>query len=1303
MNRTFKVVFSKVRGTMVVASEAAATPHKKAAKTVIAAAAALAMGTAMAQEWVEAPTAEDGALILENASVSQGDLNDYSQFVYTRTDDTNPGGFFGVSEGDSNVFDKEVWVTAEGADTQSHALHAQGQGVKLTNAGKIYIQAGTDAKSWKQKGMMAGNGATVINAGQIVAKNAYGMTVEQSGEASHVINDVNGTITVLEEGAGIELGGASDSTAVNNGTITASSEGSTAQKPWAHGVLIKAPVSGNSYKFTNNGEITANGPGASAIEVQAGDEGEGTTAEINLMEGSQIDGVVRVGEGTKVTLNAQGTNDSFILDSKSAKLTIKVSDGANLTLENDDVKGNGALISEVVIDDGRLNASIWQDDNKFKKVTVNEGGIFRIQDLNAGGTKGQEHGAKDVTPHNTLLLAYGADYKLDGGKLYVGDSEYHGNLKIGTANTSPEDKGTGKLTIESGNYSFSRVELGSGGGNSLTINGGTLTADTFNATNGTTTVSGGGVLASENIEYTAGGNGTVKLSDGGTLRTSGKNIFVQSGEGEGSSWGLSKFAQANFEQDGGDDEGILEITDGFTTSLDKLREAQKLLDGTTLYFSNVTLTDEEITFDENNGLTTANKEVTAGASKNGTTTLQLGSEKNVGVGAIRVDADTTVISICDSDNATAGALLISGMPNGGNVITGVDSVEKLTTTGAIQLGLNAGSQGVVNANLVKADDVTVLGNFRLNDLEISSLDVDQGAFLTLNKLTGNGPASIEGGLSANVIATETTVENGGVLVIGERQAKESSVEEGGEQAGSEATQQLMLASVRTGDEPAAPTQPSEMVGQIQDVVHGAVGSVTTTNANGAAALVAAGFDSTKQAGLYIDDTIGVESTGTLLVGTASPVSGNGSVILTEDTFAVINVGELAGKTVFAATELKSAATIVLDNVTGLGTLTLLEGGTVSNEYESEIRTASALFDAQVNEEDNKLIDIAYNKGVAGDIDSVVEGLVTNGTDVKNMNVLNALANKNNGFVGSDNKFTASGIQAAKEYLAAPVTAGTYNMAYDSMELISNALIQRNLDAKKGLGVWADVFYGSNESDSLYGDSGYSSDIYGGMLGVDFGFGEGARVGAALSIGSGDGDSEGSVSKYSTDSDFWGLSVYAGKDFGGLTFTGDMSYLWLDNDIGGSVAGASASESLDSTVFSLGVRADWKAYEGKVLQVVPHAGVRWASIDVDDYRGLSMDKMNVIEMPIGVTVKGVFETASGWQVAPEIDFTAAPQIGDTEVETIIGDVDVIDNVYNASIGVNAGTDAVRFGLSYKYGFGNNGRSNNTFNLKASYLF
>lgn len=1280
MNRTFKVVFSKVRGTMVVASEAAATPHKKAAKTVIAAAAALAMGTAMAQEWVEAPTADDGALILENASVSQGDLNDYSQFVYTRTDGTNPGGFYGVSEGESNVFDKEVWVTAEGAETQSHALHAQGQGVKLTNTGKIYIQAGTEAKSWKQKGMIAGNGATVINAGQIVAKNAYGMTVEQSGEASHVINDVNGTITVLEQGAGIELGGASGSTAVNNGTITVGEITEVRDNLiFGHGVLIN--TSDNT--FENNGTISAEGENASAIEVKE----KATNTTIVLGSKSKVLGKINFSETvTGSRLVADGAVDTLDLASQAQDLKLDVVNGADITLKN----GNASTFGEVTIDDGRLNASIWQDDNKFKKVTVNEGGTFNIQDLNAGGTKGQEHGAKDVTPHNTLLLAYGADYTLDGGKLYVADSEYRGNLKIGTANTAPDNKGLGHLTIESGNYSFDRVELGSGEGNSLTINGGTLTADTFNATNGTTTVSGGGVLASGNIEYTAGGNGTVKLSDGGTLRTSGKYIFVQSGEGESASWGLSEFAQANFEQDGGEDEGILEITDGFTASLDQIRAAQGKFEGATLYFSNVTLTDEEITFDENNGLTTANMEVTAGASENGTTTLKIDSAKNVGVGAIRVDANTTEISIEGNSSETAGDLLISGMPNGGNVITGVDSVETLTTTGVIQLGLNAGSQGIVNANMVKADNLVVLGNFRMNDLEVTdALDVDQGAFLTLNKLTGGADAnaSIEGGLSANVIDVKTNVEDGGVLLIGERQ----------QVAADDGEHVSLLSNARTGGD----ETPPQYVDQIQDAVTGKIGSIVMTSANGATALASAGFDASTQAGLYVDHTIGISDTGSLLVGTGEAVTGG--VVLGSDAFTVINVGALNGGSAFDAISLTSEGAIHLANITSLGQFTLVEGGTADGVT---VDTTSGLFTASVAAPEggsSAVVDISYNDGFAGSIDNVVKDLVTNGTNQKNMNVLNAIADKNGGFVGEDGKLTNTGVRATKEYMAAPVTAGTYNMAYDSMELISNALIQRNLDAKKGLGVWADVFYGSNESDSLYGDSGYSSDIYGGMLGVDFGFGEGARVGAALSIGSGDGDSEGSVSKYSTDSDFWGLSVYAGKDFGGLTFTGDMSYLWLDNDIGGSVAGASASESLDSTVFSLGVRADWKAYEGKVLQVVPHAGVRWASIDVDDYRGLSMDKMNVIEMPIGVTVKGVFETASGWQVAPEIDFTAAPQIGDTEVETIIGDVDVIDNVYNASIGVNAGTDAVRFGLSYKYGFGNDGRSNNTFNLKASYLF
>ena len=36
-----------------------------------------------------------------------------------------------------------------------------------------------------------------------------------------------------------------------------------------------------------------------------------------------------------------------------------------------------------------------------------------------------------------------------------------------------------------------------------------------------------------------------------------------------------------------------------------------------------------------------------------------------------------------------------------------------------------------------------------------------------------------------------------------------------------------------------------------------------------------------------------------------------------------------------------------------------------------------------------------------------------------------------------------------------------------------------------MGVWADVFYAKNEAKEIYGDFGYSADIYGGVLGFDY--------------------------------------------------------------------------------------------------------------------------------------------------------------------------------------------------------------------------
>lgn len=1257
MNRTFKVVFSKVRGTMVVASEAAATPHKKAAKTVIAAAAALAMGTVIAQEW-----APESALDLVNTPVTQGQLEGNSQFDYT-LDGAQTGGFLSVSEGEV-IFGKDVWVTGTNS-ARSHALHAKGDKVELTNTGNIYVQAGKGADSWSQKGMIVGDGAKIINEGNIVAKNAYGMTIENNGKASNIFN--NGRIDVLEQGAGIELGGVAGSLAVNNGTITVGEI--TEERSgliFGHGVLIN--TSNNT--FVNNGTISAEGEHASAIEVK--DNADGAT--VILGSTSKVLGKIHFSDTVEHSrLIANGAVDTIDLVSEAGDLELDIVNGANLTLKD----GNASTYGEVNIDDGRLNASIWQDDNKFKHVNVNEDGIFNVTKLNSGGDP-----AKPST-HNKLLLAKGSSYTLKGGKLLVAGSEWQGALKVGEADTE------GTLTIASGSYNYSTLEVAKQG--TVNVNYGELTVGDLSFSNGKVGNVGSVVIAQDgsmNIKgkLTAGGAGADALQVDGILKTDHSNFFNRTEDGQG--WNKE---DSNIALVGGT--GVLDLT-GFTESytLKQLKRIQEL------FGQGMQVSLSEGTLDlEGKALTGTNASGFYLAD-------QVGQAED---GSFKVTDETTLGSINFGKSETA---LVSGNGEGklltlegnGSDIFHVDPESTVDTVEAtdLQLGSSVTSSGNVNVETLKVSGLfEVVGQYTAQNIEV----------------TAGTNALVEGGLDVQRLMGEgtTTVQEDGVLKVGLIESDVNLTSDG----------MLVLGTVPLNPN-ARDVVPPQVNGKVTIGKNTGTDNILTTNEAAGEALRAAinegkfGEGTVDYNGLYIDKKITVGENGSIVIGTVGSERANG-ITVGSDVATVIDMNAFSsGDVIFEApgkVAFNGSGKGYLANMYSTKTITWTAGQKADAKDNLHIFESSNAFlkadfvdvdgDVEAGTSDRTDLVVSINDDVTTDagLKGALGSVLAEGANLDNQKVLAAIGSSSSGFVNESGQLTGEGVRATKEYMVAPVTAGTYNMAYDSMELISNALIQRNLDAKKGLGVWADVFYGSNESDSLYGDSGYSSDIYGGMLGVDFGFGEGARVGAALSIGSGDGDSEGSVSKYSTDSDFWGLSVYAGKDFGGLTFTGDMSYLWLDNDIGGSVAGVSASESLDSTVFSLGVRADWKAYEGKVLQVVPHAGVRWASIDVDDYRGLSMDKMNVIEMPIGVTVKGVFETASGWQVAPEIDFTAAPQIGDTEVETIIGDVDVIDNVYNASIGVNAGTDTVRFGLSYKYGFGNDGRSNNTFNLKASYLF
>lgn len=405
--------------------------------------------------------------------------------------------------------------------------------------------------------------------------------------------------------------------------------------------------------------------------------------------------------------------------------------------------------------------------------------------------------------------------------------------------------------------------------------------------------------------------------------------------------------------------------------------------------------------------------------------------------------------------------------------------------------------------------------------------------------------------------------------------------------------------------------------------------------------------------------------------------------------------------------------IAIENFTKAGTL-LIATGTVTNNASTEIKSDNIFLTGnfeQVTQGESQVWAItataADNVSTDAAFNAAAKRVVNGEGDALAREVLAAIGDTTleaSPFIDSTtNKLSDAGIQAASEFMAAPVVSGAYNVAYDAAAEVSSVVMNRNVQGE-GMGVWADVFYASNEAKKLYGDQGYSADIYGGVFGFDTTFSCGAKLGAAVSIGQSDADSEGSFSKFSTDTDFYGISLYTGKNVGdtSLYVGADHSYLWFDNDIKGTVAGVKADDKVDGEVFTVGLRADWTAYAG-AFNVVPHAGVRYTSIDVDAFHGLDNGSVNVVELPIGVKVAGTFEPAAGWKLVPSVDFTVVPQVGDKEVSTLVGDVDVIDNLYNTTVGVEAVYGQYAFGLDAGYGFGTDDRQNATVKANFSYRY
>ena len=261
----------------------------------------------------------------------------------------------------------------------------------------------------------------------------------------------------------------------------------------------------------------------------------------------------------------------------------------------------------------------------------------------------------------------------------------------------------------------------------------------------------------------------------------------------------------------------------------------------------------------------------------------------------------------------------------------------------------------------------------------------------------------------------------------------------------------------------------------------------------------------------------------------------------------------------------------------------------------------------------------------------------------------------------------------------------------------------------GGGLWVAPIYKNVDSDGFEAqgvDYGTDLNLYGVSLGADYAFMPELRVGLMFNVGSGDADGQGIASNVSNDFDYWGVGMYAGYNIGNFTVVADLGYSTVDNDVTAASNLADIGElssSMDASIFTIGITGQY-ALEFSGVDIKPHAGLRYSSLDLDDYTvdsavagevaGYEADSLSIFSIPVGVTISKDI-VAGNWTVKPSFDLTLQGNFGDDEAEGTVGwngvsnldknlTTEVFDNfTYGANLGVAAQTGTFSLGVGIGY--------------------
>lgn len=772
--------------------------------------------------------------------------------------------------------------------------------------------------------------------------------------------------------------------------------------------------------------------------------------------------------------------------------------------------------------------------------------------------------------------------------------------------------------------------------------------------------------------------------------------------------------------------------DGVTLSIENLAKLKKALAGENSnglldLVGDITISDLQISEDKTvsasdvkelgNTTTSALKEATVtGVTKDGIT----GSYK-----AVELAENTEALSV----SSTSGALTLNGSAEGGDLVT-KGSGETATAAGIEVAGQVATIGNAEAANKGSVAGVTLESGATVNVVGKTGATFSLGTVTTAKSASGENVVNVLGAKAeAEEIGGSVAVNVGSSDVAGHVEVKSLTT-----------SGLIFLDPAWKGDDK---IEDGSFLTAADVAANGELNAQIVVGQNSTVAIGATKdevVESFAQTGLrygqdgvtavfYAQKAITLSDTGAILVNgdlTEAPEAGEvtaGSFHVTKNGLAVID-GDAIGVDTVAIT----ASTITFDEgshirVVGLGEdkmsgqLFSATSLTIDQTVLDDAKTNSGIYSLEIKEDGSFTAEEIAAADAFPTFKGVrfLEALRGVGLDEDAADTTQAFLSRLNYHQGMTAK-QASDI--GNQAMALAATAGVYNVALDSSKLMNRSLERRmtladNFDRTKGLTVWADVFGTTNQADSLYGDGGYDMDLYGGVLGADVEVVPGAVLGAALTVGTGDGGSKDAAIDVDNDADFFGLSVYGSHRIGNCNGMIDIGWMHTKSDLSATAFGMSIGDEVKADAFTIGFGAEHLMKFGTV-NVVPHVGIRWTRLDVDGYEGAFKtedDTMNIFTLPIGVAFSGNLN-AGGWKLAPMVDLAVVPSFGDDEAESKVYwqgvsetvKTQVVDDApFQASLGINAQNGNWTIGASYDLGVGGDDRLDNAFTVRARYAF